>query len=579
VISANQLQASITSGDVSAAGVPSVTVVTPAPGGGRSQPLTFFVQGGSITYFYDSFNRADNTTVGNGWTEKNPNAFMIQNNELPSVGPTEGFQQDIMYRPAGEARLDMESSIEFRRLTSGPDLYTANWPQVHARVQTNTVTFPYTLDSYIFFIEELNATPRAMFAITASPTIGSRNECYIQQLPLPSPLVTGERYRLRFRVTGTSPVNLWGAVDQLVNGAWTVVASGTATHANNTVRDPNLYCDEANLPPPIVNPGVAGTAKWVNRTDTYDNFYVRDVTPLPPAPTVSTLSPSAAATGSAGFTLDVNGTNFTGDSTIRWNGATRSTQFISSTQLRTTLTSQDLALSGPASVTVVNSSGTSSQLVFNVQPNTGSVSLDDGFNRADSAAIGSNWVEKTAAAFTLQSGAALKVATANGDYRNNIVLRPAAEDRRDAEALMEFRVRSLPIGYPTLLARVQQATAMTNNGFEGYLLFMDDSNSVVLARQRLGDWETRLSTFNLSQGLTVNGTYRMRLSAVGDATVALQAAVERLDSNGVWTVIGQTSFNDSSAQRVAAPGSVGFGGYVEAAYSFDNFRRVNLGAN
>jgi hypothetical protein len=275
----------------------------------------------------------------------------------------------------------------------------------------------------------------------------------------------------------------------------------------------------------------------------------------------------------------VNGANFTSDSTIRWNGATRSTEFISSTQLRTTLTNQDLALSGPASVTVVNSSGSSTQLVFNVQPNTGTVSLDDGFNRGDSAALGNNWIEKTAAAFTLQGGAALKVATANGDYRNNIVIRPAAEDRRDAEALMEFRARSLPIGYPTLLARVQQSTAMTANGFEGYLLFMDDGNSVVLARQGLGGFETRLTSFNLSQGLAVNGTYRMRLSAVGDATVALQAAVERLDSNGVWSVIGQTSFNDSSGQRIATAGSVGFGGYVEAAYSFDNFRRVNLGSN
>jgi hypothetical protein len=275
LVSGNELRANINSSDVSSAGVPAVTVFAPSPGGGRSASLTFFVQGGSVQYFSDSFNRANNDTIGNGWTEKNPDAFQILGNELVSVQTNSGFVQDMMYRPFSEARLNSEASVEFRRLSSGTQLDQANYPQVHSRVQSN-VSQPWTLDSYIFFIDDFQPSPaRAMFAIMRSLT-GSPQECYIAQLPLPSALVVGQRYRLRFRVSGTSPVTLTGSVDQYNNGSWTQLATGTVTHSTGTPRDPSLYCETQNIPSPITNAGVSGVAKWVNRTDVYDNFYVRD---------------------------------------------------------------------------------------------------------------------------------------------------------------------------------------------------------------------------------------------------------------------------------------------------------------
>jgi hypothetical protein len=77
-------------------------------------------------------------------------------------------------------------------------------------------------------------------------------------------------------VSGTSPVTLTGSVDQYNNGSWTQLATGTVTHSTGTPRDPSLYCETQNIPSPITNAGVSGVAKWVNRTDVYDNFYVRD---------------------------------------------------------------------------------------------------------------------------------------------------------------------------------------------------------------------------------------------------------------------------------------------------------------
>jgi hypothetical protein len=582
VVSANELRANITTADVAAAGLPTITVLTPSPGGGRSAPVTFFVQDGAIGYVYDNFNRANSANVGNNWTEKNEDVFSISNGEVPSVDTFGGFTQDLMYRPSGEQRLDMESSVEFRRLQNGVPLDERNYPQLHARVQPGSVIFPWTLDSYIFFIDDLVTDPaRAMFAVTVAPTIGSRNECYISMLPLPAPLVVGERYRLRFRVSGTSPVTLWGAVDQYSNGAWTQLTSGTTTHSTGTTVDPSIYCDGPNptMPPPITNPGVTGLAKWTNRTDTYDNWYVRDLAPLAPPPTLSSLSPSSTAQGGASFQLTVNGSGFQSGATVRWNGSSRTTTFLSATQLRATINASDIAASGTAAVTVSNpGSAESSSRTFTITSPTGTTTFSDNFDRTDAAALGNGWIEKTADAFRLSGNRADKLATPSADYRNNLVYRPAGEDRRDVEAMMEFRPEATPIGYPSLLARIQQATANTVNGFQGYMLFMDSSNTLAVIGRQLadGNYETRLAQFNLSTPLVNGQTYRMRLMTVGSTTVTVTGTIEQLTGGGTWTVLGTASATDSSAQRIANPGAVGFTGYVEDAYSFDNFSRVDL---
>jgi len=69
-------------------------------------------------------------------------------------------------------------------------------------------------------------------------------------------------------------------------------------------------------------------------------------------PVITSLSPVSALTGSAGFTLTVDGVNFENGAIVRWNGADRTTAFVSTTQLTATILSADLASAGTASVTV-----------------------------------------------------------------------------------------------------------------------------------------------------------------------------------------------------------------------------------
>jgi len=86
-------------------------------------------------------------------------------------------------------------------------------------------------------------------------------------------------------------------------------------------------------------------------------------------PTLTSLSPPGAMTGSSPITLTVNGPSFIDSSAIQVNGVTRSTTFVSSTQLTATLTANDLATAGSLSITVTNAAsggGTSAPLAFAV---------------------------------------------------------------------------------------------------------------------------------------------------------------------------------------------------------------------
>src|SRR5204863_3644307 len=73
-----------------------------------------------------------------------------------------------------------------------------------------------------------------------------------------------------------------------------------------------------------------------------------------PVPTLSSISPTSAVAGSAAFTLMATGTNFNTASVVRWNGVSRTTTFLSSTQLQAQILANDIATAGTAPVTVFN---------------------------------------------------------------------------------------------------------------------------------------------------------------------------------------------------------------------------------
>lgn len=89
--------------------------------------------------------------------------------------------------------------------------------------------------------------------------------------------------------------------------------------------------------------------------------------PVVQAPVLNSLEPNSATAGGPAFTLTVNGGNFVSGATVRWNGAARTTTFVSSAQLRVAIPAADIAAAGTAQVSVANPSGTpSGSLPFTV---------------------------------------------------------------------------------------------------------------------------------------------------------------------------------------------------------------------
>jgi trimeric autotransporter adhesin len=121
-------------------------------------------------------------------------------------------------------------------------------------------------------------------------------------------------------------------------------------------------------------PGSAQSATSnVNNTTTTEvsNIVLFTINTAPgPSPSIASLSASttsAASTpycSSQGFTLTVNGTNFTSDAVVNWNGAAQTTTFVSATQVTAPISAVQAGFPGTASVTVTNSIGASSSLPF-----------------------------------------------------------------------------------------------------------------------------------------------------------------------------------------------------------------------
>jgi VCBS repeat-containing protein len=85
----------------------------------------------------------------------------------------------------------------------------------------------------------------------------------------------------------------------------------------------------------------------VNATSNAQTFIVNN-----PSPATTSLSPAAANSRGAGFTLSAYGSGYVASSVIRWNGVDMPTDFSSATRVKTTIPAAAIAVAGTATVTV-----------------------------------------------------------------------------------------------------------------------------------------------------------------------------------------------------------------------------------
>ena len=217
-------------------------------------------------------------------------------------------------------------------------------------------------------------------AVTAVDTGGSESACST---------VTSAVARTDFTVSPTGTVD-FGSVNigSVANQTFTVQNTGGGT-VSGTVTTSAPFSVVSGASFNLVGAGstATGTVRFApvvaaiastNVTFTANGGSVsRGVTgtglATNPAPTLTSVSPTSATAGGAALTLTVNGSNFVSGSSVRWNGAARTTTFVSATRLTAAVTAADLATAGTASVTVFSPTpggGTSSALVFTIDSST-----------------------------------------------------------------------------------------------------------------------------------------------------------------------------------------------------------------
>ena len=312
-VSATQLTASITAADIATAGTATVTVTNPAPGGGTSASVSFTINAASTPTL---------TSLAPNSANAGGAAFTLTLTGTGFVaGATVNFGTSPAITPSSVTGTQIVATIP------AADIATAGTVNV-------TVTNPAgggTSNAQSFTI---NNPPPTVTSL--SPTSANAG---------------GVAFTLTVNGTGfvsTSVVKFNGGAKT------TTFVSTTQLTATITAAD---IATAGTATVTVTNPGPGGTSNAAS-------FTINNG-----VPTISSLSPSSAVAGSAAFTLTVNGAGFVSGATVNFNGATRATTFVSSTQITAAILASDIAIAGTANVSVTNpapTSGPSGVQVFTI---------------------------------------------------------------------------------------------------------------------------------------------------------------------------------------------------------------------
>ncbi len=394
--SSTQLTASITAADIASQGTASVTVFTPAPGGGTSNAATFTINpsnpvpattslspntvaagSGAFTLTVNGSNFVSGSTVR--WNGGNRTTTFVSATQLTaaitaadvasastvtvtvfSPAPGGGTSNAQTFTTTGTNPVPTTTSISPAGVTAGGAAFTLTVNGTNfvtggvSTVRFNGSNRTTTFVSATQLTATLTAADRAIGgtgSVTVFNTTPGGGTSNAQTLSIGNPAPT---------TTGLSPtsVTAGGATFTLtVNG--TNFISGASTVRWNGNDRATTFVSATQLTTQITAADIAaagtGSVTVFTATPGGGTSGAQTLSINNPAPTTTGLSPSSVMAGSGAFTLTVNGTNFiSGVSTVRWNGSNRTTTFVSATQLTAAITAADVASAGSGSVTVFN---------------------------------------------------------------------------------------------------------------------------------------------------------------------------------------------------------------------------------
>lgn len=201
--------------------------------------------------------------------------------------------------------------------------------------------------------------------------------------------------------------------------------------------------------------------------------------------------------------------------------------------------------------------------------------LDD-FDRPDDTEIGAGWIEKRPQSWQLVDGRVAFESSGSG-YQNNIVYRPFSEAERDVEIGLEFELLAQdPNNHPQVHVRLQPYDLDIDGSMTGYILYIEEDN-LRITRQIMGSFDNNVAAA-LPGLLEVGVPYRLTLSAVGEDPVHLEGRLHAWQ-DGAWQLVGENIHDDSSPNRIAEAGTMGFSGADGDRlknFVYDDFTRLSL---
>jgi hypothetical protein len=297
-VSSTQLQATITTADIATASTASVTIFNPAPGGGTSNALTFTIH--NPLPMIHSLSPSSVVVGAAGLTLTVFGTDFVRN----SVVRWNGSDRETTFTSRNQLRATVAASD----VASVGEANVTVFSPVPGGGTSSVLAF--TINNPLPVVDEIYPN-----AVTAG---GPDSVLTINGADFARDSVV--------RWNGAERETTFVSGTQLLG---TITASDTAMPRTAKVT---IFTHA---------PG-GGTSNARTFTINY------------PLPTITHLEPRWARVSGVAFTLTVNGANFFVSSVVEWNGSARGTTFVSSTQLRATITAPDVATPGTAHVTVVN---------------------------------------------------------------------------------------------------------------------------------------------------------------------------------------------------------------------------------
>ena len=415
-VSSTQLTAAIPAADIAATSTAQVTVFTPAPGGGTSAALGFvvnrppvlttsaasvqtgstvtvtltnglggsgdwltFAQAGSPDTSYIAYTYVGGGVTTRTWTVTPSSTGSYEFRLFLNNGFTRAATSPAVTVTAATAPVPVATSLSpssglagsgaFSLTVNGSSFTSASVVNWNGSPRTTTFVNSSQLRAAITDADVAAVGTAQVSVTTPPPGGGTSGSLTFTMAPGPSLSVNTTTAAPGSNVTVTLTGGLGGALD------WIAFA---ATSAPNTTYLAYTYPGSGVTTRTwtVTAPSTAGTYEF---RLFLNNGYTRAATSPtvtvvfvpPPVPVVTSLSPSSGLAGSGAFSLTVNGSGFTSGSVVNWNGSPRTTTFVSSSQVRASITGADIAAVGTAQVSVTTpppGGGTSGSLTFTIAP-------------------------------------------------------------------------------------------------------------------------------------------------------------------------------------------------------------------